>query len=1359
MNQAAGVTNLVSEGEQDIFLLKLDSSGDLVWAKSVGGSATDTVYSFDLDSVDNIVLAGTFNGTVDFDPGTGVSNLTSVGRDIYVLKIDNSGDFVWVKGISGTETKFAEGVAVDDDGNVVVVGSFFGTVDFDPGVGVHDLENPGTTSNIFILKLDEAGSFEWVHTVEMDDEIEVYDVQVDDEGSVYTTGTFSGMVDFDPGVGVASLSVTNGSAVFLSKLNAAGEFVWVEEFSGDSSYGAGDSTLLDANGALYVIGAFSGSIDFDSSANQYFLTSTGDQSAFVTKLKRKYYPHNLSITKSSTGTTQLPGDQIVYTITVANEGKFDADDATVFDELTSILTDVSWSATLYDGAIGNTSGTGNIDELVDLPVGASIVYTATGILKNGFYEFVTNTATITPSDWVDDNPDDNSASDTDLVTWNVTGGLANFVENGQSISNPYQDVDGMDVGDLDGDGDLDILIATSGFESIVTVWLNSGNAEFTSAFVYETDFDVRSIAFGDLNNDGYLDAYISTRTSDEIWLNDGSGEFTPVPQVISNGINYGNALGDLDGDGLLDLLATSNSAGVQLYRNLGGGLFDPFLQTPGDAARDVAVGDFDGDGDLDFILVDDDEDDYVWFNDGQGNFTISTQSLGHLYSDTVKVGDLDGDGDLDIVVATFQDELNVDNESLIWLNDGTGQFTAGQLLPTNFVEEIELGDLDGDGDIDLYISEYEGTGSSVWLNDGSAQFTRTSQVLPAVYSAVSRLGDFDGDGDLDVAMGVFEGTSRILLNDAVELPYYQDFESGDTSGLNLYISQNFDLIQENGNTKLEATSWNYPGLNTAIVGTTGTLPEQFDVAVQMKARYEPGYWTDGFLVFDYQSEDNFKYAGMLAGQNQWVIGHYQGHWGNRVAQVDWDDTGRSINPGTTYNVLARINGDEVELVVNGESVVTGTFGANVNNGRAGFAAYNGATQFDNFMLATEVGAMLTYHENFDDGTADDLVPLNPSLWSIYSSPAGNSYQVDSTSTDGLGISLLNTTYDLPSYYEIDADIYSISGPDRWQDGFLIFDYKNENDFKYAGMFTGQNQWVIGHYQGNFGNRLAQVDWDDIGRDIYSDSRNHVLLIINGYTATLQVNHATVVSATFSEPLNLGQAGLAAYNAVTRFDNVNVGYYGEEELFYSHFSHWFYYGADGFFPNNPALWSLEGSGDDVEYVADSTSTGGLATSTFIPLEIASLGEFPEDFEFSALVKSTDQPDHWSDAFLIFDYKNDNDFKYAGMFAVQNQWVIGHYQGHWGNRYSTVDWDDTGRSINNGTTYEMAVQIHDDVVEFYVNGEFITSADTNTPLNNAAFGLANYNARTSFILMEMDEISPPASVPIDNAFAEYDGSLVG
>src|SRR5262249_8603262 len=137
---------------------------DWLWAKRVGATGQDRGYATAVDASGNIYMTGTFQGTVDLDPGPGVFNLTATagaGVDMFISKLDGSGNFVWAKQIAGWNLKEPRSIVLDNSGNIYTTGLFAGPVDFDPGPGVFNLTASGSSIDIFISKLDNNGNFVW----------------------------------------------------------------------------------------------------------------------------------------------------------------------------------------------------------------------------------------------------------------------------------------------------------------------------------------------------------------------------------------------------------------------------------------------------------------------------------------------------------------------------------------------------------------------------------------------------------------------------------------------------------------------------------------------------------------------------------------------------------------------------------------------------------------------------------------------------------------------------------------------------------------------------------------------------------------------------------------------------------------------------------------------------------------------------------------------------------------------------------------------------------------------------------------------------------------------------------------------
>lgn len=290
----AGVTELTSAGSNDIYVTKLDTNGTLIWARSMGGAYNDGVLGIAVDDAGNVYTTGGFCGTADFDPGAGTFNMTAATTgqsDIYISKLDVNGDFVWAKGIiGGTWWDNGHGIAVDQDGNVLVTGRFYyqgGPRDFDPGPGTFFLT--AGHEDIFVLKLDTEGDFLWaVAFGTAPDESRGYSIVLDDAGNSYLTGYFRGRVDFDPGTGTFNMTAAGTWNVFYLKLDMDGAFVWATSlpvttttYYNDGGYGK--KIALDNDGNLLATGRYAGTIDFDPGAGVTQLTSSGDFDIYAIK--------------------------------------------------------------------------------------------------------------------------------------------------------------------------------------------------------------------------------------------------------------------------------------------------------------------------------------------------------------------------------------------------------------------------------------------------------------------------------------------------------------------------------------------------------------------------------------------------------------------------------------------------------------------------------------------------------------------------------------------------------------------------------------------------------------------------------------------------------------------------------------------------------------------------------------------------------------------------------------------------------------------------------------------------------------------------------------------------------------------
>jgi hypothetical protein len=170
---SVNTNNLISSSGIEMFIQKMSPLGEFNWVKRIGNT-TDKIFPTEcrgeaiaVDADDNIYLVGEFLGTIDFDPGTDTFDLEfnndlsgPYANDIFILKIDASGNFLWAKQVGSKLSDYATSIDIDNSGNLYITGFFEGTVDFDPSEATFNLTSFGTT-DAFILKLSSEGDFIW----------------------------------------------------------------------------------------------------------------------------------------------------------------------------------------------------------------------------------------------------------------------------------------------------------------------------------------------------------------------------------------------------------------------------------------------------------------------------------------------------------------------------------------------------------------------------------------------------------------------------------------------------------------------------------------------------------------------------------------------------------------------------------------------------------------------------------------------------------------------------------------------------------------------------------------------------------------------------------------------------------------------------------------------------------------------------------------------------------------------------------------------------------------------------------------------------------------------------------------------
>ena len=263
VDMGAGVVK--SAGDSDILLAKYDAAGNHVWSKHFGDASSQIPRGIAVDPAGHTIVAGSFEGTVDFGGGP----LTALGIDVFVAKFDAAGGHVFSKRLGGALVDDASAVAVDASGNILLAGHFEGNVDFGGG----PLTSAGG-ADIFVLKLNPSGAHVW-SKAGGGDVTSFVDLAAGPSGEVIAGGYSQAAVDFGGGPLVSAGSLD----IFIAKLDANGGHAWSYRF-GDAAAQLGLGVAVDAGGNAAITGRFKGAADFGLGP----LVSAGGDDVFVAKL-------------------------------------------------------------------------------------------------------------------------------------------------------------------------------------------------------------------------------------------------------------------------------------------------------------------------------------------------------------------------------------------------------------------------------------------------------------------------------------------------------------------------------------------------------------------------------------------------------------------------------------------------------------------------------------------------------------------------------------------------------------------------------------------------------------------------------------------------------------------------------------------------------------------------------------------------------------------------------------------------------------------------------------------------------------------------------------------------------------------
>jgi hypothetical protein len=272
---------LTSAGALDIFIAKYSSEGEFIWAKQIGDYASENADNIIISSNDELYISGSFDGISDFDPGSGVSTLSTNGwRDIFLLKMNLDGDFIWAKSIGGSDIDLVQGITLDNDNQPIITGYFIGAVDFNPN-GSPLLFNAEGYNDVFVSKFSSNGNMLWSKHFNGSGSAFSKGVACDADNNVYFTGYFTESMDCNPGMN-SNIITSNGlNDVYLVKLNEDGDFIWAKSY-GAWSEDRAFAIEFTTDNRFYVAGYYRGDVDFDPNDDELTISSAnGSEDYFI----------------------------------------------------------------------------------------------------------------------------------------------------------------------------------------------------------------------------------------------------------------------------------------------------------------------------------------------------------------------------------------------------------------------------------------------------------------------------------------------------------------------------------------------------------------------------------------------------------------------------------------------------------------------------------------------------------------------------------------------------------------------------------------------------------------------------------------------------------------------------------------------------------------------------------------------------------------------------------------------------------------------------------------------------------------------------------------------------------------------
>ncbi|MEK6614496.1 MAG: SBBP repeat-containing protein [Bacteroidota bacterium] len=265
-----GTIKVVSNGYSDVFIVKYDAAGNLVWIKTGGGSYQDEAYAVSTDVSGNCYVTGYFTGNAVFS-GIPLACVGYFDSDVFLLKYNPSGLLVWAKRAGGTGNDIGYGIDVAANGNVFVCGVFLGTKTFGDNILIRE-----SGSNGFLAKFEPSGKLNWSRSTNGSHLNQYRKVSADASGNCYVTGSIAGDVLF----GNIPITSSGGKDACVVKYDSKGTLMWALQ-GGGTEDDEGVAIASDAAGNCFVVGEF----ETNAAFGRLKFSGSGTQDIFISRIK------------------------------------------------------------------------------------------------------------------------------------------------------------------------------------------------------------------------------------------------------------------------------------------------------------------------------------------------------------------------------------------------------------------------------------------------------------------------------------------------------------------------------------------------------------------------------------------------------------------------------------------------------------------------------------------------------------------------------------------------------------------------------------------------------------------------------------------------------------------------------------------------------------------------------------------------------------------------------------------------------------------------------------------------------------------------------------------------------------------